>query len=96
MSEVWITETFLPAEYPSGNESAHQRRKSGQRACVQKSSGDDVVDVSQGIGRVEVDDEVGGFGEIQASAAARTHRGYINTARSLARQKVPEDQSAVL
>jgi len=63
---------------------------------VQKSSGDDVVDVSERVGRVEVDDEVGGVGEVEARAAAWTDRRHVDAARSLAGQKVPEDERPVL
>jgi len=79
-----VTEALLSTKDFSGDESSHRRRKSGQRACVQKSSGDDVIDVCQGVGCVEVDDEVGGVGEVQASAAAWRHRRYVNGAGTLA------------
>ena len=94
---MWIvTNAFLSAEDSSGNESAQRRRKSGQRARAQQSTGDDVIDVCQGVGCVEVDDEVGGVGEVELGTATWSYRWHVDTARSFAWQQVPEHQSAVL
>jgi len=94
---VWIiTDAFLSTENSPGYESAQRRRKSGQRAGAQQSSGDDVIDVCQGVGCVEVDDEVGGVGEVELGTATWSHRWHVDTARSFAWQQVPEHQSSVL
>jgi len=63
---------------------------------VQQSSGDDVIDVCEGVRCIEVDDEVGGVGEVEARTATWTDRRHVDTARSLARQQIPEDEGAVL
>jgi len=63
---------------------------------MQQPSGDDVIDMCQGVGRVEIDDEVSGIGEVDPRTSPWTESRHVDTAGSLTRQQIPEDQSAVL
>ena len=63
---------------------------------MQQSSGLDVIDVRQGVGRVEVDDEEPGVGHVEARAAAGLQRRDVEAARPLPGRQVPEDDGPVL